>query len=181
MKKLTIMTLHHNPWVNKTGKIPVGHPEIITENFKDLDMYEGPIKCKVLPPKGLFHPVLPCKMNGKLLFHLCKSCAEAQDQMPCIHTDTERSLVGTWVTDELKKAARLGYQVIEIYEIWHFNEISRCDPETMTGRLFTEYVNTFLKIKQEASGWPDWCKTENDKYSYIDLYEKKRRHTSRLQ
>ena len=43
----------------------------------------------------------------------------------------------------------------------------------MTGGLFTEYVNTFLKIKQQASGWPDWCKTENDKHSYIDLYEKK--------
>ena len=161
------------PWVNKTGKIPVGHPEIITENFNDLDLYEGIVKCKVLPPKRLFHPVLPCKMNGKLLFHLCKSCAEAQGQMPCIHTDAERSFVGTWVTDELKKAVRLGCQVIEIYEIWHFNEISRYDPETMTGGLFTEYVNTFLKIKQQASGWPDWCKTENDKHSYIDLYEKK--------
>ena len=25
------------PWVNKTGKIPVGHPEIITENITVLD------------------------------------------------------------------------------------------------------------------------------------------------
>ena len=30
-----------------------------------------------------------------------------------------------------------------------------------------------MKIRQEVSGWPDWSKTENDKYSYIDLYEKK--------
>ena len=67
------------PWVNKTGKIPVGHPEIITENFNDLDLYEGIVKCKVLPPKRLFHPVLPCKKNGKLLFHLCKSmCRRAK-------------------------------------------------------------------------------------------------------
>ena len=113
----------------------MGHPEIITENFKDLDMYEGIVKCKLLPPKGLFHSILPCKMNGKLLFPLCKSCAEAQEQMPCIHTDAKRSFVGIWVTDELKKAARL-YQVIEIYEIWHLNEISRYDPETMTGGFF---------------------------------------------
>lgn len=39
------------PWVNKTGKIPVGHPEIITENFRVLEDYEGLIKCKVIPPR----------------------------------------------------------------------------------------------------------------------------------
>ena len=59
------------PWVNKTGKIPVGHPKIITENFEDLSQYEGLVKCKVLPPLGLYIPVLPSKCNGKLLFSLC--------------------------------------------------------------------------------------------------------------
>ena len=48
------------PWVNNTGKIPLGHSDIITENFDILDSYEGLIKCKVLPSKALFHPVLPC-------------------------------------------------------------------------------------------------------------------------
>ena len=161
------------PWSNKTGKVPVGHPKIITENFEDLDFYEGLIKCKVLPPKGLFHPVLPCKMNGKLLFHLCKSCAETQHQAPCTHTDDERSFVGTWVTDGVKKAVMMGYKVEKIFEVWHFHEISRYDPESKTGELFTEYVNTFLKIKQEASGWPDWCKTEEYRQTYINLYHKK--------
>ena len=85
----------------------------------------------------------------------------------------ERSFVGTWVTDEFKKAVQVGYYVIKIYEVWHFNEISRYNPDTMTGGLFTEYVNTFLKIKQDANGWPNWCKTEDDKRSYIDLYDKK--------
>ena len=61
------------PFINKTGKVPLGHPEIITEDFGNLDEYEGLIKCKVLPPKGLFHPVLPCKLNHKLLFPLCRN------------------------------------------------------------------------------------------------------------
>ena len=161
------------PWVNKTGKIPLGHPEIITENFEDLSKYEGLVKCKVLPPKGLFHPVLPSKLNGKLLFSLCKLCSETQQQSLCTHTYEERSFVGTWVTDKVKKAVEKGYEVVEIYEIWHFKEISRYDPETMTGGLFTDYVNTFLKIKQEASGWPDWCKTDQDRHKYIDLYSQK--------
>jgi len=161
------------PWVNKTGKIPQGHPEIITENFQGLDNYEGLVKCKILPPKGLFHPVLPNRVNGKLLFHLCQTCAETSQQTPCHHTDDERAFVGTWVTDEVKEALNAGYYLVQLYEIWHFSEISRYDPDTKTGGLFTDYVNTFLKIKQEASGWPDWVKTECDKTQYIDLYEQK--------
>ncbi len=162
------------PWVNKTGKIPLGHPEIITENFRDLDQYEGLVKCKVLPPKSLFHPVLPSKTNGKLLFRLCKMCAENQQQTPCTHTENERAFVGTWVTDEVKKAVQMGYKVLTLYEVWQFDHISQYDPDTMTGGLFTEYVNTFLKLKQEASGWPDWCQTEDDKQTYVDLYEQKK-------
>jgi hypothetical protein len=158
------------PWVNKTGKIPLGHPNIITENFDGLDNYEGLVKCKVLPPKGLFQPVLPSKMNGKLLFHLCRTCAETQQQDVCTHTDSERAFVGTWVIDEVQKAVTLGYKVEHIYEVWHFKEISRYDPETKTGGVFTEYVNTFLKLKQEASGWPAWVHTEEDKNKYIELY-----------
>lgn len=41
-----------------------------------------------------------------------------------------------------------GYQIIHIHEVWHF-------PEKQTG-LFANYVNTWLKIKEEASGWPEY-------------------------
>jgi hypothetical protein len=57
-----------------------------------------------------------------------------------------------WVTDELKKALEKGYVVQRIYEVWHFDETEQYDPKTKTGGLFTDYVNTFLKMKQEASG-----------------------------
>ena len=40
-----------------------------------------------------------------------------------------------------------GYQILHIHEVWHF-------PETREG-LFAEYVNTWLKIKEETSGWPE--------------------------
>ena len=42
------------PDVQKYCEYPVGHPEIITENFKDLSCYFGFMKCKVLPPKKLY-------------------------------------------------------------------------------------------------------------------------------
>lgn len=74
------------PWVNKTGKIPLGHPEIITENFKDITCYEGLIKCKVLPPQGLHIPVLPAKCNGKLYAeHVQKTTSKVR-----VYTVTQR-------------------------------------------------------------------------------------------
>jgi len=82
----------------------------------------------------------------------------------CPHTDEERALTSTWCSPELEKAVELGYQVLYIYEVWHF-------PETCKG-LFEDYVNTWLKIKQEASGWPVTVQTEEQKQSYINDYLK---------
>jgi hypothetical protein len=42
-----------------------------------------------------------------------------------------------------------------------------------TGGLFTDYVNTFLKVNQETSDWPEWCQSKNDKWRYIRDYHKK--------
>lgn len=39
------------------------------------------------------------------------------------------------------------------------------------GGLFAEYVNTFLKIKQEASGFPSDCDSEELKREYIRQYK----------
>ena len=82
----------------------------------------------------------------------------------CPHTDEQRTLTSTWCSPELDKAVDLGYQVQYIYEVWHF-------PETCKG-LFADYVNTWLKIKQEASGWPVEVQTEEQKQTYINDYFK---------
>ena len=83
----------------------------------------------------------------------------------CNHTDEQRVLTGTWCSPELDKAVDLGYEVQYIYEVWHFKE-------TCEG-LFRDYVNTWLKIKQEASGWPAGVETEEQKQTYIqDYYER---------
>ena len=156
------------PFINKTGKIPMGHPEIITENF-----HKCLIKCKVIPPRGLYMPVLPVKCNGKLTFSLCRTCGETYRQSKCHHKDQERAFIGTWVTDEVKKAIEKGYQIRVIYEVRHFANISQYDQISKSGGIFTDYVNTFLKIKQEASGWPQWCITETDKEQYIADYKDK--------
>lgn len=103
------------PYICKTGTFPVGHPTIITEGFdmKKLQnqQYHGLIRCTVLPPRRLFHPVLPSRFNDKLIFALCRTCA---DQMcsDCYHSDAQRAIKGDWVTLELYKAMELGYKVI---------------------------------------------------------------------
>jgi hypothetical protein len=53
---------------------------------------------------------------------------------------------------------------------WHFDETEQYDPKTKTGGLFTDYVNTFLKMKQEASGWPEWCQSENEKW--VEIFDR---------
>ena len=41
---------------------------------------------------------------------------------------------------------------------------------TKQGGLFTQYINTFLKLKQESSGYPQNVKSEEQKQAYIDQY-----------
>ena len=158
------------PWVNKTSVYPKGHPTFISQpGHTDIHQYFGLIQCKVLPPRDLYHPVLPYRHDSKLLFPLCARCVN--DEMPkrpwertaeCNHTDEQRVLTGTWCSPELDKAVKLGYEVQYIYEVWHFEE-------TCQG-LFRDYVNTWLKIKQEASGWPAGVETEEQKQAYIEDY-----------
>ena len=56
------------PAVNKYNKYPVGHPSVICSNFKDIQQYFGLAKVKITPPRNLYHPVFPCKINKKLVF-----------------------------------------------------------------------------------------------------------------
>ena len=96
------------------------------------------------------------------MFPLCKTCADTLNQNPCTHTDEERAILGTWCHVELMKAIEKGYEVLEIHEVWHWEET--------TDELFKDYVDTYLKIKQEASGYPKHCVTDEQKQRYIDEY-----------
>ena len=120
------------PFVNKTCEYPVGHPEVITSDFKDLDQYFGIAKVRILLPRGLYHPVLPHRPNGKLKFPLCRTCAENESQTPC-DSDEDRTMAGTWSTPELQTAIRLGYKALNIYEVYHWKK----------------RLDTILRIKKE--------------------------------
>ena len=85
----------------------------------------------------------------------------------CPHSDADRTLRGTWCTPELVKAVEKGYTLVKIHEVWHF------PPEQRRTGLFADYVNTWLKLKQESAEWPSWCQTVEQKREYILRYHER--------
>ena len=153
------------PTVQFYDYYPVGHPiKICKPQTYDPEWY-GIIKCKVIPPRKLYHPVLPVKIkmekSEKLLFPLCLTCARKEIK-ECAHSDSERAINGTWTTDELNKSISKGYRIDEIHEVWHF--------ESKSNSLFKDYVKDFMKIKLETSPWTDDFKNVND---YIEAVKEK--------
>src|SRR5436190_3147674 len=133
------------PYVNKLGLYPIGHPKTyILDDCPDPRSVVGLINCRILPPKKLLYPVLPSHgADGKLLFVLCRTCAEEANQDTCKHTDQQRELTGTWVSLEVIAALDRGYIITKMFEVWHYPNHTQYDPVTRTGGLFTEYVNAF--------------------------------------
>ncbi|XP_018578028.1 uncharacterized protein LOC108916298 [Anoplophora glabripennis] len=170
IKYLDVCSLY--PWVCKYGKFPIGHPQVyIGEECNALDMkkVDGLIKCKILPPQDLYHPVLPQKINNKLMFILCRICGEQMTKSICDHGDDERAITGTWVIDEVLKAVEKGYTLVEIHEVWSY-QMQKFDTTTKTEGLFTAMMNEFIKTKQQASGWPKTCSTIEARNKYIEEF-----------
>ena len=63
------------------------------------------------------------------------------------------------------QAIEQGYQLITIHEVWHFPE------DQQQKGLFANYVNQWLKIKQESGGYPRWCNTDEKKQQYVENYK----------
>jgi hypothetical protein len=106
-----------------------------------------------------------------LVFSLCKSCA-ILNQKQCDHIENERAIEGTWVTEEVKLAISKGYKILNVYAVWHFEESIVYNKDNNEPGLFGNYVDTFLKLKQQSSGYPEWCKNEVDRKQYIQDYYK---------
>ena len=161
------------PTINKHGTYPIGHSTILVNpESQNINDYFGLAKVSIQAAEKVFHPVLPVKMNGKLMFPLCRKCVEERLDRPwhertniCRHSDAERILHGTWCTVELQKAVEMGYKIMKIHEVWHFQEEQRKEG------VFAPYVNSWLKYKTEASGWRKHCDTQEQKDQYVNDFE----------
>ena len=100
------------------------------------------------------------------MFALCRTCAQdVQQTSLCQHVDEQRIFTGTWVSLELDLALEMGYKIVKIHEVWHFQD--------RTNWLFRGYIDMFLKKKQEASGWPGWYQTDEDKERHLQEHKDK--------
>ncbi|KAL3118057.1 hypothetical protein niasHT_004860 [Heterodera trifolii] len=132
--------------------------------------FRGFLFCRVLPPTaeelGDREPLLPYRTqaDGRLIFGLCSRCAELRQQRICHHEERERAWTAAYTHVELNRALSIGYRVLNVHEVWHYERWA--SPDNDNG-LFTEYVNTFLRLKAEASGWPAGCDTEAARAEHI--------------
>jgi len=167
-----VMSLYH--YIFKYFKFPVGHPRIhVGDACKDIVAclrMEGLILCTIVPPQTLYFPVLPFRFNKKLMFCLCRTCVQTSFTGECPQTeDAERAFSGTWVMDEVRMAGRKGYRILEIHEVYEYH-VTQYKPETGEGGFFVYYINTFLKPKVEASGYPSWVCSPDDEELYIETF-----------
>lgn len=168
-------------------------PRILTpEQLNDEQMpwtsvernrYRGFLHCRVLPPTpaelGERHALLPYRTRtGRLTFPLCAACAEAANTdkkrqrqhhpLPrCRHRDAQRAWTHAYTDVELNAALRLGYSVLALYEVWHYDRWASLGAGNS---LFAGYVDTLLRLKVEASGWPADCRTAEQHARYVAGY-----------
>ena len=57
-----------------------------------------------------------------------------------------------------------------MFEFYEY-KITQYNPPTGQGGLFVEYINTFLKLKGDASDYPSWVRTLKDEDSYINMFK----------
>ena len=56
---------------------------------------------------------------------------------------------------------------MDVNEFWEY-EVTCFVKDTNSAGIFAEYVNMFLKLKQESSGFPSWVQSEENKDKYIE-------------
>ena len=160
------------PNANLRDRYPYGHPTIYVEGDPEIppvNRWNGVVKCTVLPPQDLYVPVLPYKTGGKLMFPLCRTCAETESKELCLHTDPAlHHITGTWCAPEIQLAVlQKGYQLLAVHEVYQYPGTMQYDQETGEDGLLSAYVRCFMALKIQASGWPTGCDTEEQRQQYV--------------
>ena len=101
------------PYVMSKIAFPMGHPEIrrghtSCKNLMDKlnkqgEELTGLCQVKILPPDDLFVTCLAHKLNNKLLFCLCRSCANngSIQHKPCSHSVEQRAWIDLYTSIDI--------------------------------------------------------------------------------
>jgi hypothetical protein len=68
--------------------------------------------------------------------------------------------------DEVRVAVEHGYSVLKIHDFYEY-EITQYDSKTSEEGHFVQYIDMFLKLKAEASGYPRWVQGPDDEEAYV--------------
>ena len=159
IKYIDVVSLY--PWVCATQKMCVGFPKIYLHQRVDKeklnknheDPYFGYAHVKVKGCKEDYFGGLPRKdkESGRLVF------------------DNSEYVVTCFI-DELYERMEHGLEVIDVYEVWHWDEVNAVEGP-MSG-----YVAYFLRDKMECSGWKALCgripESDEEKNAICDALEK---------
>jgi hypothetical protein len=77
--------------------------------------------------------------------------------------------MSTWVLDEVQLAIQKVYKVLVIMEVYE-NEVTKYDRHKREGGPFADHINTFLKLKAEASGYPSWVRNPEEEERYVNNF-----------
>jgi hypothetical protein len=58
-----------------------------------------------------------------------------------------------------------------MFEIYEY-EVDMYDPYSREGGFFADFINTFLKLKAEANGYPIWVRTLENAMLRLSMLEK---------
>jgi hypothetical protein len=138
--------LHHDvcslyPYVCSWKELPVGVPEIKFHknvererlNPNHPDKYFGFARIKVRPNSKDLIGILPSRQK-----------AENGDEKLTYDLFVKE---GCWHTELIYLAMEHQYEILEIYEVWHWPLMQR------STTLMRGYMEFFLRMKQEAEGW----------------------------
>lgn len=129
MRYIDVVSLY--PSVQRRCEYPVGHPVIDEEpelksTIELIKSETGFVRCKIIPPNNLYHPLLLVKKGGKLVESLLE-----EDFEDVIYTMVE-----------LRKALELKYKIVEVYETHIY--------KSQKG-LFTSYIDKLFELKNKFS------------------------------
>ena len=165
------------PTVQFYDEYPKGHYKTIEYekiNNEHLDkIINKEYKCGVFdvelkPPDNLYHPVLPQK-SEKITYKdgispITGKPTKTKHKDEKLTFDLEEKR-GIWCSNEIYKALDMGYELKKVHHIKYWEETTK--------DLFKSYVKMFLKIKQEASGFPDWVFKDKEKLPPEIIEERK--------
>ena len=165
------------PFVMSITEFPVGHPMIqcgnhsCTNLLNDLkrrgEKFIGVCMVRALAPKDLMVLYLPHKMDGKLMFFLCRSCSYEvlfNVCLVCILALKEAGLTLIFSID-MDGAINVGYCVLEYYELWHYPKGGN--------KFFKDFILNIVRRKIECSGFHASCKSVQEKQNYVtELFSK---------